>query len=111
MTSMTNEPTSYRPNRVSAPGETLAEILESRGISQTELAARTGRSKQHINEIVAGKAPITHDMAIQLKRSLGAPASFRTTARRAIGSILRRRRSTNDSPARSSGLPSSPSRK
>ena len=76
MTSMTNEPTSYRPNRVSAPGETLAEILESRGISQTELAARTGRSKQHINEIVAGKAPITHDMAIQLKRSLGAPASF-----------------------------------
>lgn len=73
---MSNETTAYAPDNVSPPGETLAELLESRGMTQAELAARTGRPKQHINEIVAGKAPITHDMAIQLERSLGAPASF-----------------------------------
>src|ERR1039458_3918876 len=76
MTRMSNETTSYKPDHVSSPGETLAELLESRGMSQAELAARTGRPKQHINEVVAGKAPITQDMAIQLERSLGAPASF-----------------------------------
>ena len=76
MTRMSNETTSYKPDHVSPPGESLAELLESRGMTQAELAARTGRPKQHINEIVAGKAPITQDMAIQLERSLGAPASF-----------------------------------
>jgi HTH-type transcriptional regulator/antitoxin HigA len=76
MTHMSNEPTSYNPDYISPPGETLAELLESRGMSQVELAARTGRPKQHINEIVAGKASITQDMAIQLERALGAPASF-----------------------------------
>jgi plasmid maintenance system antidote protein VapI len=45
-------------------------------MTQVELAARTGRPKQHINEIIAGKAAITQDMAIQLERALGAPASF-----------------------------------
>jgi addiction module HigA family antidote len=73
---MSNEPTAYTPDQVSPPGETLAELLEDRGMTQAGLAARTGRPKQHINEIMAGKAPITPDMAIQLERSLGVPASF-----------------------------------
>jgi addiction module HigA family antidote len=76
MIPMDNEHIPYEPDYVSPPGETLAELLESRGMTQVELAQRTGRPKQHINEIVAGKAPITQDMAIQLERSLGAPASF-----------------------------------
>lgn len=71
-----NQPTPYTPDHISPPGETLAELLESRGMSQVELAAQTGRPEQHINEMVAGKAPITPEMAIQLERSLGAPASF-----------------------------------
>lgn len=73
---MSKEPTAHTPDQISPPGATLAELLEGRGMTQAELAARTGRPKQHINEIVAGKAPITHDMAIQLERSLGAPAAF-----------------------------------
>jgi addiction module HigA family antidote len=72
----TSSDQTYAPDYVSPPGETLAELLESRGMTQVELAARTGRPKQHINEIVAGKAAITQDMAIQLERSLGVPASF-----------------------------------
>jgi addiction module HigA family antidote len=68
--------TQYRPTTVSPPGETLAEMLEERGLSQTELAGRTGRPVKTINEIVRGKAAITADTALQFERVLGAPAAF-----------------------------------
>src|ERR1700689_2970635 len=66
----------YRPDMVSAPGETLEEVLETRGMSQAELAERTGRPKKTINEIVKGKAAITPETALQLERVLGIPAGF-----------------------------------
>src|SRR5437868_14289423 len=66
----------YVPDTVSAPGETLEEILMERGMSQTELAERTGRPKKTSNEIVKGKAAITPETALQLERVLGTPASF-----------------------------------
>jgi addiction module HigA family antidote len=72
------EPTrnQYAPDNVSAPGETLEEVLESRGMSQAELADRTGRPKKTINEIIKGKAAITPETAIQLERVFGITASF-----------------------------------
>lgn len=66
----------YNPDYVSPPGETLLEILEERGMSQAELAERTGRPKKTISEIVNGKAAITSDTALQLERVLGVPAHF-----------------------------------
>jgi len=66
----------YAPDRVSPPGETLAEILEMRKMSQAELAERTGRPKKTINEIVKGKAAITPETALQLELVLGTPAGF-----------------------------------
>src|SRR5581483_10249894 len=66
----------YFPDVVSAPGETLEEILGERGMSQAELADRTGRPKKTVNEIIKGKAAITHETAIQLDRVLGVPAAF-----------------------------------
>src|SRR5271167_2799890 len=66
----------YFPDVVSAPGETLEETLESRGMSQAELAERTGRPSKTINEIIKGKAAITSETAIQLERVLGTPAEF-----------------------------------
>jgi addiction module HigA family antidote len=66
----------YVPDVVSPPGETLMEMLEERGMSQAELAERTGRPKKTINEIIKGKATITPATALQLERVLGAPASF-----------------------------------
>jgi HTH-type transcriptional regulator/antitoxin HigA len=66
----------YVPDMVSAPGETLAEVLESRGMSQSELAERTGRPKKTINEIIQGKAAITAETALQLEKVLGIPAAF-----------------------------------
>ena len=66
----------YHPDVVSPPGETLLEVLEERGITQAELADRTGRPRKTINEIVKGKTAITPETALQLERVLGVPASF-----------------------------------
>jgi HTH-type transcriptional regulator / antitoxin HigA len=66
----------YMPDYVSPPGETLQEILEERGMSQAELAERTGRPKKTINEIINGKATITPETALQLERVFNIPASF-----------------------------------
>ncbi len=59
-----------------APGELLSELLDERGISQSELARRMGRPTKTINEIVNGKAAITPQTAIQLERVLGTSATF-----------------------------------
>jgi HTH-type transcriptional regulator/antitoxin HigA len=66
----------YSPDSVSLPGDTLLETLETIGMTQAELAERTGRTKKTINEIIQGKAPITPDTALQLERVLGVPARF-----------------------------------
>lgn len=66
----------YHPDTVSPPGETLQELLEHQGMSQAELAERTGRPKKTINEIVKGKAAITPETALQLEKVLGVPARF-----------------------------------
>jgi HTH-type transcriptional regulator / antitoxin HigA len=66
----------YAPDFVSPPGETLTEVLESLGMSQAELAERTGRAKKTINEIAKAKAPITPKIALEFESVLGVPASF-----------------------------------
>jgi HTH-type transcriptional regulator / antitoxin HigA len=66
----------YAPDYVSPPGETLQEILEERGMSQAELAQRTGRPKKTINEIINAKTAITPETALQFERVLGISASF-----------------------------------
>lgn len=73
-----------------APGELLAEILEERGISQSELARRMGRPTKTINEVVNGKAAITPQTAIQLERVLGTSASFWVNAEAAYRHDLAR---------------------
>jgi len=56
----------YNPDYVYPPGDTLLEVLEERGMTQTELAERIGRPKKTINEIINGKAAITPETALQL---------------------------------------------
>ena len=71
-----NADQSFQPDYAVPPGETLKETLETIGMSQAELAERTGRPKKTINEIIMGKAAITSETALQLERVLGVPASF-----------------------------------
>src|SRR5207249_2637781 len=69
----------YLPDHAVPPGETLAEVLEARGMSQAELSRRTGISTKHINQIIAGSAPITAETALKLERVTGLPAHFWAT--------------------------------
>jgi addiction module HigA family antidote len=66
----------YEPDRVSPPGETLAEILVERQMTQTQLAERTGRTAKFVNEVIKGKASITPRVAIEFQRVLGIRSSF-----------------------------------
>ncbi len=52
------------------PGEFLAEEIEARGITQTQLAKKMGRPLKAINEIVNGKKAITGMTALQLEKAL-----------------------------------------
>lgn len=66
----------YNPDYVSPPGGTLEEILNERGMTQVELAMRTGRKVKTINQIIKGKAPITPETALRLERVLSISARF-----------------------------------
>lgn len=71
-----SEKTKYRSPIAIPPGESLAEILTDRGMTQADLAKRTNLTPKHINEVIAGKAAISPDMALRLETVLGIPASF-----------------------------------
>lgn len=65
----------FQPDYATSPGETLADILASLLMSQTDLARRMGKPVKTINEIIQGKAPVTADTALDLERVLGVAAS------------------------------------
>ena len=68
----------YNPDFVVAPGSVLKERLEVQGISQAELARRCGRSVKLTSEIIAGKAPLEPETALQFEKVLGVDASIWT---------------------------------
>lgn len=60
----------------SAPGETLFDSITALGMTQVELADRTGLDKKTINQIIKGAEPITHKTALALEKVLRVPAHF-----------------------------------
>ena len=66
----------FRPTWMSAPGDTIAELLDEREWSQADLALRTGFTKKHVNELVRGRASITANAAERLSAVLGSTAEF-----------------------------------
>jgi addiction module HigA family antidote len=66
----------YRPSSVTPPGDTLNDLLEERGLKQTELATRMDVSAKFVNELIAGKASISPATALALEKSLDVPADF-----------------------------------
>jgi HTH-type transcriptional regulator/antitoxin HigA len=66
--------TQAQPDVAIHPGETLAEELAARQLTQAYLARRIGRPVQVINEIVNGKKAITAETALQLEQALAIPA-------------------------------------
>ncbi|HOO17085.1 MAG: helix-turn-helix domain-containing protein [Phycisphaerae bacterium] len=64
----------YEPDYAVPPGATLQETIDSLGMTQRELALRTGMAPKTINEIINGKAPITPATSVLLERVTGVPA-------------------------------------
>lgn len=58
------------------PGEELADTLAALGLSQNDLALRSGISRKHINRIVRGKELISPKVALLFERVLRTPATF-----------------------------------
>ncbi len=70
------EDTKYNPNIAIHPGATLKDTLDELGMSQSDLATRTGLTPKTINEIIQGKNPITPETAIKLSSVFGMSATF-----------------------------------
>ena len=66
----------YEPDYAVPPGETLKETLEALGMTQKQLARRTGMTEKTISEIINAKAPITPRTALHLEKVLNIPAGF-----------------------------------
>ncbi|RIV31338.1 HigA family addiction module antitoxin [Micromonospora radicis] len=68
----------FRPDYAVPPGETLVEVLTERGMSQADLARRTGLSTKHINQIVLGTATLSAETAVRLELVTGVAAQVWT---------------------------------
>jgi len=66
----------YEPTYGIPPGKLLEEYLQTLGISARELSRRCGRSAKLVVEIIAGKAPIEPETALQFERVLGMGADI-----------------------------------
>ena len=67
---------SFRPTYEVPPGETIADLLEEQGMTQTELAKRLGVTLKHVNQVVNGGASISAELALGLEKVFRASASF-----------------------------------
>ena len=66
----------FEPDFAVAPGATLKEILDEKGISQAALATRAGMTEKNVSQIINGVAPISYETAEKFEMALGVPASF-----------------------------------
>jgi len=73
---MTETRIRYQPETVTPPGNTIADLLDERCMTQTELAQRMGRPVNKVNEIIHGRRAITPETALQLERVLGTSSSY-----------------------------------
>ena len=56
------------------PGEVLKDEIEARGISQRQLAERTGITYSSINDILNARRPLTAKTALLFEAALDVPA-------------------------------------
>lgn len=67
---------SFQPDFVSPPGETLKDALDELGLSMAEFAARISMPEADIRAVVDGRTPIGHDMASRFETALNVPRDF-----------------------------------
>jgi len=66
----------FQPDWVSAPGETIADLLQERGLPPAVFAQRIGCAPEDVNELLRGRALLTAETARLLEAHLGASIRF-----------------------------------
>jgi len=66
----------FRPNWTSAPGDTIADLLEERGVPTPDLSRDLGLSPDDTDALLQGRLPISAGIASRLEMAVGVPASF-----------------------------------
>jgi len=66
----------FCPQWASAPGETIADILRERNISEDEFARKLGHSADYAASLLQGRSTITIATARQLERTVGGSVEF-----------------------------------
>lgn len=91
----------FRPDWVSPPGDSIADLLEERGWNQTSLAERMEYTEKHISLLINGKAALTEDTAFRLEKVTGINAGFWLTReahyREAVGRVEEEKALANES--------------
>ena len=64
------------PELLIHPGETIADLLEERGITEKELAQQAGVSESFLSDVIHGEKDISKGLAMGLERAVGVPSSF-----------------------------------
>jgi plasmid maintenance system antidote protein VapI/Zn-dependent peptidase ImmA (M78 family) len=72
---MTKE-TGFAPDWLSPPGDTIATILEERGLSPSDLARKLRRSAADIANLLTGDAALTDEIASELSVAFGSTPEF-----------------------------------
>jgi HTH-type transcriptional regulator/antitoxin HigA len=70
-----NEKT-FEPDWLSAPGGTIVDVMEERGMSSKELAGLLGYSLERTEKLITGKEAITRDVAALLAERVGGSQKF-----------------------------------
>ncbi len=66
----------FTPDWISAPGETISDLIEEQQWDQVELAERLGYSSEQLTQLLSGKMPIAQETALKLKNTLGSSSRF-----------------------------------
>jgi HTH-type transcriptional regulator/antitoxin HigA len=66
----------YEPDYARPPGATLRDTLAALGMTQSDLAQRSGLSLKHVNQVAQGIAPLTHETALLLEKVTRVPSRF-----------------------------------
>lgn len=67
---------SYSPDWVSPPGETLAEILEERGMTRSQFGEMLGWSVEDVEQVIEGEKMIDGEIALAFEAVLGISSIF-----------------------------------
>ncbi|NJR31837.1 MAG: helix-turn-helix domain-containing protein [Chamaesiphon sp. CSU_1_12] len=73
---MTNTTQPFAPDWISPPGETIADLLEERNWTQTQLAECLGYSEVQVCQLINGEMAISTEIADKLVEIFGSTVDF-----------------------------------